>query len=367
MAAAAQSRGWIIGFDGWGSHEALCSLVASALSPLPSGSWRLVQRPPHWPALPTDFVAIEVPTSPDAAVIEEHVQTLLLRQAGSLAAVRTRVRGIWPRRWYGAPSPPPSPPVATAPADGEVQLPPVWAGPGARAAPHSGSGIVPLRRDQSATARRAVPRPPGTGRAPLTGRAALRAEGRQRDVTGHGKGMPYDFITRAMNASTFWAGGARGAGVRVAVFDTGISKTQDFLRHLVEAVDFTSEGSTSDTVGHSSFMAGTIASTKSPPAQADSPGCGGLAPDAEIYVARVFTSAQVGHYRPSLFTWQGFSCLWKVGTDHPTARAAAPLGQTRLTPKREPRCRRLCPSHMVSASTPPPSLQTREQACLPPD
>jgi membrane-bound transcription factor site-1 protease len=291
-ADSAQSRGWIVGFDGWGSHEELCSLVASALSPLPSGSWRLVQRPPHWPALPTDFVAVEVPASPDAAAIEEHLQTLLLRRAGPLSMARTRVRGVWPRRWYATPSPPPSPPMPAASVAGEQQVPPVWAGPDAQAALHPGFESVPQRRLRSVTTRRTVARPPG--RSPLTGRVALRAEGRQRDVTGHGKAMPYDFITKAMNASAFWATGARGAGIRVAIFDTGISRTQDFLRHLVEAVDFTPEGITSDTVGHSSFMAGTIASTKAPPAQADSPGCGGLAPDAEIYVARVFNSAQAG-------------------------------------------------------------------------
>jgi len=105
------ARGWIVGFDGWWSHEALCSLVASALVPLPSGSWRLVQRPPHWPALPTDFVAIEVTVAPDAAdAVEGQARELLLSQAGRLSTARTRVRGVWPRRWYNPPSPPPPPP-----------------------------------------------------------------------------------------------------------------------------------------------------------------------------------------------------------------------------------------------------------------
>jgi hypothetical protein len=101
------------------------------------------------------------------------------------------------------------------------------------------------------------------------GRHGLSTEGRQRDVTGHGKGMPFDFITRSMNASAFWSRGARGTGIRIAVFDTGISQRQDFVSHLVEVVDFTTEGTTADGVGHASFMAGTIASNKTPPKQAN--------------------------------------------------------------------------------------------------
>ena len=60
LASSSTPVGWIVGFDAFDAHEALCSLVASALSPLPRGSWRLVARPPHWPRLPTDFKAVAV-------------------------------------------------------------------------------------------------------------------------------------------------------------------------------------------------------------------------------------------------------------------------------------------------------------------
>jgi len=104
------------------------------------------------------------------------------------------------------------------------------------------------------------PRPPAGSNG--VGRIPLKAEGKQRDVTGRGKGMPLDFLTQRMNASDWWSRGGTGKGIRIAIFDTGISPSQDFIRNLKEAVDFTPEKTTTDAVGHSSFMAGVIASNR---------------------------------------------------------------------------------------------------------
>jgi hypothetical protein len=96
--------------------------------------------------------------------------------------------------------------------------------------------------------------------------------------------MPHDFITQAMNASRWWDRGASGAGVRIAIFDTGLNADhRRFLRHRATVVDFTDERTTDDRVGHSTFMAGTIASVRD---------CKGFAPDAEITSVRVFDSQQ---------------------------------------------------------------------------
>ena len=154
--------GWIVGFDAFDAHEALCSLVASALSPLPRGSWRLVARPPHWPRLPTDFVAIEVTAAADVGSTSRAARRLLTQQAGRIAGSRTRVRGVWPRRWYTAERPSPSP---------------------------AGGG--------------------GPRRRPL-GSSASQTQPTSRDVTGRGKQTPYNFITKAYNASRWWSRDATG-------------------------------------------------------------------------------------------------------------------------------------------------------------
>ena len=154
--------GWIVGFDAFDAHEALCSLVASALSPLPRGSWRLVARPPHWPRLPTDFVAIEVTAAADAGSPSRAARRLLTQQAGRIAGSRTRVRGVWPRRWYTAERPSPSP---------------------------AGGG--------------------GPRRRPL-GPSASQTQPTSRDVPGRGKQTPYNFITKAYNASRWWSRDATG-------------------------------------------------------------------------------------------------------------------------------------------------------------
>ncbi|EOD06964.1 hypothetical protein EMIHUDRAFT_106641 [Emiliania huxleyi CCMP1516] len=237
--------GWIVGFDAFDAHEALCSLVASALSPLPRGSWRLVARPPHWPRLPTDFVAIEVTAAADVGSTSRAARRLLTQQAGRIAGSRTRVRGVWPRRWYTAERPSPSP---------------------------AGGG--------------------GPRRRPL-GSSASQTQPTSRDVTGRGKQTPYNFITKAYNASRWWSRDATGKGLKVAVFDTGLNPRQNYLRDVVEAVDFTPERNTAD-VGDLVGEVKTQWRGLDDAAGAARRGvdCAGFAPDASLYVLRVFTSKQ---------------------------------------------------------------------------
>ncbi|XP_066902456.1 membrane-bound transcription factor site-1 protease [Halyomorpha halys] len=107
----------------------------------------------------------------------------------------------------------------------------------------------------------------------LTGRVLLRATNKRQ-------------ITSILQADTLWGMGITGAGIKVAVFDTGLSKSHPHFRQIVERSDWTHEKSLEDGLGHGTFVAGLIASSKE---------CLGLAPDAQLHIFRVFTNNQVSY------------------------------------------------------------------------
>lgn len=49
-----------------------------------------------------------------------------------------------------------------------------------------------------------------------------------------------------------------GAGVRVGIFDTGLSGDHPHFKNVVLATDWTEEGSSDDSLGHGTFVAGKI-------------------------------------------------------------------------------------------------------------
>lgn len=63
-----------------------------------------------------------------------------------------------------------------------------------------------------------------------------------------------------------------------------MSKSHPHFRRIAERTDWTNERTLDDGLGHGTFVAGVIASSKE---------CLGFAPDAEIHVFRVFTNNQV--------------------------------------------------------------------------
>lgn len=90
-------------------------------------------------------------------------------------------------------------------------------------------------------------------------------------------------ITKLLKADHLWKQGITGAGVKVAVFDTGLSKSHKHFKKVKERTNWTNEKTFDDGVGHGTFVAGLIGSSSE---------CLGFAPDAELHIYRVFTNSQ---------------------------------------------------------------------------
>ncbi|XP_064544893.1 membrane-bound transcription factor site-1 protease isoform X2 [Drosophila montana] len=113
--------------------------------------------------------------------------------------------------------------------------------------------------------------------------------------TRHLQGVPREKRVRAGNAQhvsaslhadVLWKLGITGKGVRVAIFDTGLTQNHPHFRNVKERTNWTNEKSLDDGVSHGTFVAGVIASSKE---------CLGLAPDAELHIYKVFTNSQVSY------------------------------------------------------------------------
>eukprot|EP01132_Coremiostelium_polycephalum_P005432 gene5432-6776_t len=89
-------------------------------------------------------------------------------------------------------------------------------------------------------------------------------------------------VTDMINARALWEHGFTGKGTKVAIFDTGLKKKHPHFKNVVEITNWTSESKEDDAIGHGTFVAGVIASNFQD--------CSGLAPDAELYIYRVFTT-----------------------------------------------------------------------------
>ncbi|CAH1968449.1 unnamed protein product [Acanthoscelides obtectus] len=93
-------------------------------------------------------------------------------------------------------------------------------------------------------------------------------------------------ITTVLQADSLWNMGITGKGIKVAIFDTGLSKTHPHFRKIKERTNWTNEKTYDDGLGHGTFVAGVIASSKE---------CLGFAPDSELHIFRVFTNNQVSY------------------------------------------------------------------------
>ena len=109
------------------------------------------------------------------------------------------------------------------------------------------------------------------------------------DANGGGRGrrrlrVSGESIASKLGAQEVWSRGHTGAGVKMAIFDTGIAEKHPHFRHIAERTNWTNEDQLEDGLGHGSFVAGVIAGTGKE--------CLGIAPDAEIHTFRVFTNDQ---------------------------------------------------------------------------
>ena len=130
--------------------------------------------------------------------------------------------------------------------------------------------------------------------ATLPGRkaAALAAKPGVRSVTKNRlarfEELSYDDATtassfaRTSGATAAWATGNLGHGVGVAVLDTGVSPMADFAGRLIHGPDLSGEGSTIDTYGHGTVMAGIIGGSGVDSASRTGGAFTGIAPKAHI-------------------------------------------------------------------------------------
>ena len=103
---------------------------------------------------------------------------------------------------------------------------------------------------------------------------------------------PYaEVVAPGLEARAAWATGEIGANASVAVFDTGLPPDHGHFRarpgELVERINWTSERTLADTLGHGTFVASIVGGV--------GPGCPGFAPGAALHVHRVFTNQQVSY------------------------------------------------------------------------
>lgn len=69
------------------------------------------------------------------------------------------------------------------------------------------------------------------------------------------------FLLLLLQADILWERGVTGAGVRVAIFDTGLSKTHPHFKRIRERTNWTNEKTLDDELGHGTFVAGVVASS----------------------------------------------------------------------------------------------------------
>ncbi|CAI5734142.1 unnamed protein product [Hyaloperonospora brassicae] len=92
-----------------------------------------------------------------------------------------------------------------------------------------------------------------------------------------------------LGARELWKRGYAGRGVKIGIFDTGLSLSSTSssaqFRHVAEQINWTHEPVNTDVIGHGTFVAGVMSGTTAK--------CPGIAPEAELFVFRMFTREQL--------------------------------------------------------------------------
>ncbi|MGQ0520327.1 MAG: S8 family serine peptidase, partial [Actinomycetota bacterium] len=175
--------------------------------------------------------------------------------------------------------------------------------------PVAASVIVQAEEGRAGEARAAITEAGGTVgadlslvngyEATLTGpqTAAVAADGAVRSVSVNRRvkfeNLAFDETTTASNfaktseATTAWAVGNLGTGVGVAVLDTGVSSMRDFSGRLAFGPDLSGEGTTVDSHGHGTVMAGIVAGNGADSAGRTGGAYTGVAPGATLVSVKV--------------------------------------------------------------------------------
>ncbi|MFN2625606.1 MAG: S8 family serine peptidase [Mycobacteriales bacterium] len=124
----------------------------------------------------------------------------------------------------------------------------------------------------------------------LSNAASIRAVTANRQA--HFSEMSYDDTTtassgpKATQATAVWSRGFLGQGVGVAIIDTGVSSMPDFAGRVVYGPDLSGEGTTVDSYGHGTVMAGLAAGSGADSAGNVGGAYTGTAPKATIVAVK---------------------------------------------------------------------------------
>jgi len=127
--------------------------------------------------------------------------------------------------------------------------------------------------------------------ATLAASPAVRSVSSNRRI--HLEDYTYDETTTASNfartteATDAWATGNLGSGVGVAVLDTGVSSMRDFDGRVVLGPDLSGEGTSVDTYGHGTVMAGIVGGSGADSATRTGGAFTGVAPKATLVSVKV--------------------------------------------------------------------------------
>ena len=100
---------------------------------------------------------------------------------------------------------------------------------------------------------------------------------------------PVQWNTQAINAQAAWTKGLCGAGVKVAIIDSGVRTTHEDFVDVLPVVNVSDDTLTVDTVtSHGTAVAGVIAARAGNIQSPDTPAADGLAPGVTILPLRIF-------------------------------------------------------------------------------
>lgn len=227
---------FIVTFTSYYTAEARDGFVSAALQPF--SSWSIVPRPNPGQQYPSDFSLVRLWGEDPSGALEALRQHRLIRR-------------VTPQRKLTR--------LLTFAGDDPTSS-------------RSGQSCVWETEWKSRRPNKASLEDAPAGRHWYVGRRLMRALPRQ--------------VTSALQADVLWSMGHTGKGVKVAIFDTGLARSHPHFKKVSDRTNWTDEKSLEDGLGHGTFVAGVIASSSE---------CLGFAPDADLYVFRVFTNSQVSY------------------------------------------------------------------------